>query len=152
MAGKDVAKQTETQADLVSAILTLPEAIDQEDASEVIVARILAAESVEEILTPQSAPSLRDIEGVGIVIHDARRRESDMNPGVPFFLLLDVEDRRTGKHSVYSTGALNVMAQIAKMHSLGKLPFPCHVVSVVSKSNAGRSSQWLVSDAAEEPF
>lgn len=119
------------------------------DMSDAIVDRIMAVDSLEALLAPQEeGEGLRDFIGQPIVIHDARAGASSFKEGPGIFVILDIELTKTGEHKVVTTGATNVVAQIAKAVGGGWLPFACKVVETQSKSNPERKIQWLVAAEA----
>lgn len=122
----------------------IPDASDGEDVAEQIALRILASENVDDLLTPSAAEGLRDWIDRPIVIHDVRKREGEQEGVKGWYFILDIEDQKTGKHHVATTGASNVMAQITKAHNSGWLPMPCKVIEMVSASNPSHKPQWLV--------
>jgi hypothetical protein len=129
---------------LTAVIRQLPDAGDTSDAADAIVARILSSETLDEAMVPASAPSLRDLAGKLVRIHDAQRRPSDLGAKYPFYLLLDVEILSTGQRAVYSSGAEAVMAIVARAWLGQHLPFDAKVQEIASKSNPGQSATWLV--------
>jgi hypothetical protein len=139
-----LAQPGETWAKVRALGATIPESDSDEDIGEVIAARILAAETLDDLLTPSSAPSLGHLVDKPIVIVDIRRRQGGMNKDLGFFLLCAVEDQATGKQEVYSTGAGNVVTQLARAWELGEIPLRCKVLEMESKSNPGQFVQWLV--------
>lgn len=137
-------KGTPARAVLAELAAGVPESDEDEDIGEVIIARILNAETIEDALTPSSAPGMRDIVDVPIVVHDIRRKNGGQNPEMGFYLLAAVEIQGTGEQAVMSTGATNVVAQLLKAYQLGSFPLACKILEVESKSNPGRMVQWLV--------
>ena len=138
----------------VEEVRTLAQAIPvqerEEDAAESIVASILSKSTIEEVLTPATSTALGELAGRPITVHDVRRIEGGQNRDLGFFLVLDVEDDSTGNRAVYSTGALNVVAQLAKAVELDALPFKCTLTVTESKTTPGRYIQWLTDQ--ERPF
>jgi hypothetical protein len=115
-----------------------------EDIGEIIAARILQAETMDQMLTPSSAPSMGQLSGKAIRVHDIRRRDGGLNKDLGFYLLVAVEAADDGEQEVYSTGAANVVTQLLWAHAHNSFPFPCKVLEVESKSNPGQMVQWLV--------
>jgi hypothetical protein len=48
--------------------------------------------------------------------------ESEFAGGLPFFLIVDAADLETGELVTITTGAVSVVAQLAKAHQLGQIP------------------------------
>jgi hypothetical protein len=144
MPGKSVAKVTDPMVELKAYAEELPFDEGDEDITDLIVGRILSATSVDELLTPTSAPSMGDLAGQPLIIHGARKRQGGLNKTLGFFLLLDVENQSTGIRDVFSTGAINIVTQVLKAAHDGDLPLACEVREYASKSNPERTVHWLV--------
>lgn len=147
MATKAITLPSNPVEELRALAQAIPVQHQSDDGAEGIVAAILSKMTIEEVLTPASATALGELEGRPIIIHDVRRVEGGQNADLGFFLLVDVEDESTGNRMVCSTGAMNVVAQLAKAVEFDALPLSCQVKVTESKSNAGRMVQWLVTPA-----
>jgi hypothetical protein len=120
--------------------------MDPGEVSDRFTEAILQADSLEAMLTPpEDNEGLGEYIGREIIIHDVRAGLSSFKEGPGIFCLVDVETKKTGQHSIATTGASNVVAQLAKAFAAGWLPFSCRVVEVQSKTNPERKIQWLVS-------
>jgi hypothetical protein len=143
-ATSELARPGETWARIRELAQSIPETDSDEDIGEIIAARILAAETLDDLLTPSSAPGLGHLADRPILIHDIRRKEGGMNPDLGFFLLCAVETAKDGKQEVYSTGATNVVTQLVRAFQLGEFPLACKVLETPSKQHPERTVQWLV--------
>lgn len=122
----------------------VPETQGGEDATESIVARIMNATSVDDVLTPAQARGLGEHEGETFTIHDIRRVEGGRNSDLGFYLLVDATSDSTGRRDVYSTGAINIVTQLLKLYSMDAFPAHATICHVQSKKDPGRVVQWLV--------
>lgn len=142
--GTQLAKPGDTWAKLIEMAKDIPTASDDENVGEIIAARILAAETLDQLLTPSAAPSMGQLVDKPIVVHDLRKREGGMNKELGFYLLVAVETQNDGVQEVYSTGAANVVTQLLLANARGWLPMTCKVLEMESKSNPGQFIHWLV--------
>lgn len=157
--GKDIEKATDKSIDVRQAavvkalelIMLAPEASDDDEAVDMIIARILSSANKEELLNPSSTTGMEGYATKDIIVHDIRRRPSTLNPKIPWYLLVDVETVNTGEHAICSTGATNVMVKLAVANAQGWLPLHCHLVETVSNRTAKRKIQNLVASGSE-PF
>jgi hypothetical protein len=122
----------------------VPVADDDENVGEIIAARILQSETLDQLLTPSAAPSMGQLVDKPIVVHDLRKRLGGMNKDLGFYLLVAVETMDNGVQEVYSTGAANVVTQLLAANARGWLPMKCKVLETESKSNPGQFIHWLV--------
>ena len=126
----------------------LPWSADEDDASAAIVAAILAAPNIDQLLTPTTTAGLGDYVGKLLTIHDVRLRPSDMEGGTGAYAVLDITVEGSSDHVVATTGARNVLAQLVRAWQLDAFPFSCRITETQSKRNPARTVQWLVTTDA----
>jgi hypothetical protein len=122
----------------------LPVSNEDDNITEMMVGRILSAETEDEVLTPMSAPSLGENADTIFTIHDLRRVDGGMNKELGFYLLIDATDTKTEKRSVYSSGASNIVSQLLWFYNKGKLPVTLKVMHQQSKKDPANTIHWLV--------
>ena len=102
--------------------------LDPAAAQADIIAQIMAADTIDEVLGDTSAPSLRELVNVPIRIHDGKFNRSDFEAGAPWYALLDITRLDNGRRGFYSTGAQSILAQLVRLIQLDS--FPCNVMPI----------------------
>lgn len=92
------------------------------DAMEQMIADILTAESVEDVLSEQLTVPVEKILGIPVQINGVRVGRTEFADGFPFYALLDCQYGQGMKPHVVSCGAFKVMAQLARMDMLAEWP------------------------------
>lgn len=87
-----------------------------------ILRALYAAEDAADLDAPWRAQGMESWLNHPLVIQGLRRMESDYAGGLPFFLAVDAADAVTGELVTFTTGAVSVVAQLAKAHALGAIP------------------------------
>ena len=123
---------------------TVPEATDDVDMTEVQLGRILSAKSVDEVLTPSSAPSFGETPNSVFTVHGIRRVNGGLNKELGFYLLIDATDENTGERIAYSSGATNIVAQLLWLHQHAEFPKRVKVGHSQSRANPERVTRWLI--------
>jgi hypothetical protein len=96
------------------------------DGMESILLQLAQATTAAELDAPwDEASGLRDLIDERITITGARRVASDYTDGLGWFLVLDVQRIDTGELLTVTTGAVSVVAQVAKGYQIGALPLRC---------------------------
>lgn len=120
---------TEVDRQNVAAFLAQTREVESQDtdaATVEILARILRAESVDDVLAPQAPVPLQQLIGFPIVVDGVRWMRSDFDEGPGMYALVDAVHRDTGEKFLGTCGGMNVLAQLFAMDRLGA--FPVHVV------------------------
>lgn len=128
MPGKDIVTQSNALEKAATIASTIPEAQDAEDFADQMTARILSAETEDDVLRAKATDSLGDYDGKVIVVHDLRRKLGGKNKRRGYYLLMDVEDADTGDRTVVSTGSDRVTDQLLWAWSRDKLPWKVKVL------------------------
>lgn len=124
----------------IPAYLTeLPWATSDDDIVDAIAARILTAESPEEVLTLSEPTKFADLIGHRIMVGGFVMRASDISDGLGAYAMIAYSDVDSGENGFTSCGASGVLAQLARMFQLGSMPFEATVTEVVT-GKAGRSN------------
>lgn len=120
---------------LKAAIETIPWA--DTDPTERMTAFILnePPEKWEELWA--GLPSIRDLAGKQIVIHDMRIRESDFEGPLGVYLICDVTYPETGEKGLVSCSSQMSIVQLVRLKTLGKLPARVQVIQKETKTKRG---------------
>lgn len=110
--------------DVVEAYMALAAGIPEAggDGAESILLQILATEDPAALDAPWRADGLRAFLGHPLRVDGLRRMPSEFGGGLPFFLVVDAADLGTGEKVTVTTGAVSVVAQLAKAFALGLIP------------------------------
>lgn len=92
------------------------------DGYESILLQIAKAEDVTDLDAPWRADGLKAFIGHPLEVRGLRRMASEYAGGLPFFLIVDAADLETGELVTVTTGAVSVVAQLAKAWQLGSIP------------------------------
>jgi len=142
-----MAKETQTTdataVDLVKWHKTLPDWLQElppaesdDNIVERIAGQILAADSVDDVLSEDvGGIGLRDLIGVDIVVHDVRLRPSDQGGPLGAYALIAFTREGDDMEQIASSGATNVIAQLVRLHQLGAFPVAVQYYETPSASN-----------------
>lgn len=109
---------------------------DAEAAQADIIAQVMSAESVDEVLADVTAASLSDWLDKPIKIWEGKFNRSEFEAGLPWYAVLDIEDLTTGKRHVCTTGAQTILAQLIRTAQLDGFPLACIPVYATKKPTA----------------
>lgn len=101
-------------------IATVPEAGG--DGMDGILEAIARASGVADLDAPWRSSGLEDWANAPLRITGIRRMPSDYEGGLPFFLVIDAVVLSTGELITVTTGAVSIVAQLAKAWSAGWFP------------------------------
>ena len=96
--------------------------VDAKQAADAIVARILAAETAEQALTPQKTIGAREMVGVPLRFVGVQWLNSKYDNGPGVYALAQAFDLRDGSQVLVTSSARNAMAQLFKCQTLGAFP------------------------------
>lgn len=88
-----------------------------------IIAQVLDAKSVDDVLSDMELPGLADNLDRPFILHGGKVNRSSFEAGAPFYFVLDVEWLDTHTRQLVTTGAQTVIAQIVRLIELDA--FPC---------------------------
>ena len=116
--------------------------VDPQQAQYDIVRRILASDSIEDVLKQQEAIHARDVLGEALCVTGIRRMESSVGEtGPDFYMLIDCV-APDGEPYAVTCGAVNVMAQLHKLEELDAFPLVLQLVEVGRPTKAGYKPMW----------
>jgi len=107
-------------AEFTKMITLIPAETDR--GAEAIVAQILTATTLDDLDAPWDTASIDDVVGKVFRLERAERRPSDFSEGMGFFLVLHLTDIKTGEKVAKTTGAMSILAQVARAYALGLMP------------------------------
>lgn len=106
----------------------LPWAEDREAAQDEILARIIAADSLDSATHDDALVKLEDVVGKTIIIHGATARPGTIDDGWGAYLSLDVTVAEDLEHKVINTSSKEVCVITWRAHCEGKFPLMAHVI------------------------
>ena len=117
---------------------------DPTEVQRQIVARILAAESADDVLSSQSTTAATDLVGVPLQVANVRWMQSRVkDAAIPVFALIDAVRGDDGSKVLVTCGAIQVMAQLVKLQKLGAFPIDLKIVQKDTPTAAGYYPLWL---------
>lgn len=130
----------------------IPVIDDTTDIEERTLARIMAAQSPEELLANPESIGLRDRVGQCLTFHRVEGLlPSTIRPGDFYGLIEAVTD--DGELVSVTTGSPYALGRIVKAHLAGWLPRRMKVVELESTTHPGQSSLWVIdASGQEDPF
>jgi hypothetical protein len=87
--------------------------------TEDILRKILSAQTWDQLDEPWETSSIDDIIGKTLHVTKVVRRPSTFRDGLGVFLVITMQDAKTGKEYVKTTGSVAVVGQIARAYALG---------------------------------
>lgn len=93
---------------------------------ERILAQIAGVTDPRDLDAPWRTAGLDKFMDELIEIRGIRKLPSDYGSGLPWFLVLDIVYKATGELLTATTGAVMVVAQLAKAYQLGAFPIGCY--------------------------
>lgn len=117
---------------------------DADAQAKAIVARILSADTAEDIFGgPSELLSAEDMVGQPFTLIDVEARESDIEGGTGVYALLHIARWGTTDTELMTCGARNVMAAAFRGKSLHLLPRGPLTIVEGNKTRAGYTPLWL---------
>lgn len=116
---------------------------DPAEASLAIGRRILTAPDAESVLTPASTISTDELVGEAVELRDYRVMRSDIEGGIPYYMLLEAVRLDTGELIMIDTSSLNIMAQVWKLKRLEALPRRVRIIAAGRRTRQGYVPLWL---------
>lgn len=118
--------------------------------SRLLITQTLTAESLDKVFEQgaiqglqKAIPNVPDAGTGPIVITDLYVTGSDLNEGVPCYVIITATHVETGEISKYTTGAQQLQAQILASLSWGHWPIPCQIKRIDRKDKSGKYLFWM---------
>lgn len=109
-----------------------------------ILASLAGATSLEDLDAPWRSRGGEQFLGQRLVIHGISKMPSDFRGGLPWFLVVDAELSDGGGDATFTSGSVNVVAQLVRAHALGLFPVEAVLVESDRPTAAGYTVQHLV--------
>jgi hypothetical protein len=87
--------------------------------TEDILRKILSATTWDQLDEPWETSDIEDILGKTLRLTKVTRRPSTFKGGLGVFLVMHIQDAKTGKEYVKTTGSVSVVGQIARAYAMG---------------------------------
>ncbi len=101
-----------------------------------IIAQVLSADSVDEVLADIQVTGLLELLEVPITVHAIKFNRSSFEAGAPFYVVMDVTRHDTNWSGPVTTGAQTVIAQLVRIHMLNGYPCTLKAVYATDKPTA----------------
>lgn len=111
---------------------------------ERILAQLAAAQNLEDLEAPWRARGGEQYLGQWLVIRGIAKMPSDYRGGLPWFLVVDAVTAEDGEQATFTTGSVNVVAQLVRAHTLELFPVEAMLVESGKPTAAGFTVQRLV--------
>lgn len=108
-----------------------------------IFARIMEAETPEEVFAQAGTTPWQDHIGRPFIVHAIRWLNSSYEEGAPVYALVEAADPETGEAVLLSCGGVNVMAQLLKLRGLDALPLAVKLMQAPKETAQGFRPLWL---------
>lgn len=126
------------------------EQVDNENAQQDILERILNATDDDEAENVGGALGWQNYLGIPMIIHSFRPLPSEKKgDGPPFYLLCELGNVVTGDQITASIGSWGVLAQLINLAKRGKIPGAVRILTKGEETKAGRNPLKLVSTQSE---
>lgn len=142
--GTDLAPvvSAQTMALFAQMAVSIPEASD-EGAYENIVLQLLQAGDAAELNAPWDTTDAEKLSGHRLRIETIERRASDHAGGLGLYLVCKGTDMGTGEKFVWSTGAISIVAQLARAWHLDGFPVIAELIIADTPTASGHRPQHL---------
>ena len=101
---------------------------DDGSGAENIVRQLLDAQTIDDLNEPWESTSGRKLNGKSLIIRGVTQRPSQFEDGAGIFLVADAADAKTGEQVTFTTSALSVVVQLARVHQMDMWPITADVV------------------------
>lgn len=108
-----------------------------------ILEQLAAATSLEDLEAPWRARGGEQYLGQWLIIRGIRKMPSDFRGGLPWFLVVDAALADGGKAVTFTTGSVNVVAQLVKAHALDLFPVEAMLLQADKPTRDGYYPQRL---------
>lgn len=105
-----------------------------------IIAQVLTANTLEEILTPAEALHAEAVMDEPLSVFAVKYQRSDYQEGSPFYAVLDVWRHNWEERTIVTVGAQSIIAQLVRLVQLGMLPTRVRIVKATKKPT--RNGYW----------
>jgi hypothetical protein len=110
-----------------SMITQVPDA-EEGGGLERILEAIAQAQSVADLDAPWRTHDAEQLAELPLTIRGITKAPSDYAGGLPWFLIVDAINETTGEAITFTTGSVNIVAQLVRTYTLGGFPCRARVV------------------------
>lgn len=135
--GKDVQAPTGMAALAQFSELVMQVPVAEDGDGSAIIARVLAADSLEALAEEDGLPSSKSLAPFAPYVHGISRRPSDHPSNTGFYLICDAVTTQ-GEPIRFTAGGEQVVAMLAKLHQLDV--FPIQVMFDRATTKSGREA------------
>lgn len=125
-----------------SMLASVPDAGQQ--GYERILEALSEAQSLDDLEAPWRSRGGEQFLGQRLLIKGISKMPSDFRGGLPWFLVVDAELSDGGGDATFTTGSVNVVAQLVRAYTLGLFPLEAVLVESERPTAAGFTVQRLV--------
>ena len=108
------------------------------DGADLLIGKILGAESMQEENDVWETTSSRELVGKRYVFEAVAARPSGVGQGLQYFLVCTVTDCDTGERDTITTGSLNIVASLMRRVLSGDLPAVATIEGPKRQLESGR--------------
>lgn len=116
---------------------------DPDLAGKAIVARLLMADTVEDVLTQNNVTGAEMVLNANMEVRGVKWMPSAYEKGPKVYALMDVVDLITGQARLISCGSANVLAQLLRIQVGNGFPVDVKIVQSQRATAAGNYPMWL---------
>lgn len=117
--------------------------VDPEDAARSIVARILMADSAEDVLAVSKVTHAKDILQMPIEIHSVKWQRGGFEEGANCYAVIAATLLQDDERVTVTCGGVNVMTQLVKLGIIGAYPIHARIVQSAKPTAKGYFPLWL---------
>lgn len=101
-----------------------------------IIAQILNAETVDDVLADTEVRGLSEWEGKRFWVNEVKYNESDYDPNGGWYAVANITDVETGWRGPATSGAAQILAQFMRFDELDAYPVLCTLTKATKKPTA----------------
>lgn len=102
-----------------------------------IIAQVLSADSVDDVLGDVDVIGLQEMLDEPIVLYGIKFQRSDFEAGAPYYAVIDVERPKKQWRGPVTTGAQTILAQLVRLQQLGAYPVTLIATKATDKPTRG---------------
>jgi hypothetical protein len=116
---------------------------DPEESTRAILARILAADTAEQVLATRDVVHAKDILGEPLLIDTIKWQRSDYQQGSSCYVVMSGKRLQDESPVTVTCGGRNVMMQLLKLQHIGALPARMRITQAAKQTANGYLPLWL---------
>lgn len=116
---------------------------DPEEGAMAIVARILSAETAEDVLAISQVVHAQDILGMPISIHRIKWQRGELEGSANCYAVITATNLQDDEKITITCGGINVMTQLVKLGMIGEFPYRARITKATKPTKRGYLPLWL---------